>query len=405
MKILLVNKYFFIKGGAENSFFQTAKILEKKGHEVSFFSMRHSRNMPSKYDKYFVSNVDYEKNGLRNAVRVSHKLLYSFEAKKNIVKLIKDEKPDIVHLNNIYHQLSPSILHAIKQFDLPVVMSLRDYKMVCASYLRLSKGKVCNACRNGKYYHCYLASCVKNSRLKSLLSMVEMYLHHKILRIYDLVDVFISPSQSLKSNLVEIGFKGNVVYLPNFVNTNNFVPKFNYKQKTIVYFGRLSREKGLETLIDAIKDIKDVHLKIVGEGPLRNDLEKRAQNGNNRNIRFLGYKTGEQLKHEIRESMFTVLPSECCENNPRSIIEAFALGKSTLASRIGGIPELVKDGETGITFEPGNLGDLTEKLIAMLKNPDKVSQMGKSARKMIKKKYNAESHYDNLMKIYKSVMI
>jgi len=405
MKILLANKFFFIKGGAENSIFLTAKVLKKGGHEVSFFSMRHSRNMPSKYDKYFVSNVDYKKNGLRNAVRVSHKLLYSFEAKRNIVKLIKDEKPDIVHLNNIYHQLSPSILHAIKQFDLPVVMSLRDYKMVCASYLRLSNGKLCNACRNGNYYHCYLASCVKNSRLKSLLSTVEMYLHHKILRIYDLVDVFISPSQSLKSNLKEMGFKGKVVYLPNFVDTNNFVPKFNYKQKTIVYFGRLSREKGLETLIDAVKDIKDVYLKIVGEGPLKNDLEERAQKGNNRNIRFLGYKTGEQLKHEIRESMFTVLPSECYENNPRSIIEAFALGKSALASRIGGIPELVKDGETGITFEPGNIGDLTEKLIVMLKNPDKVSQMGKSARKMIEKKYNAESHYDNLMKIYKSVMI
>ena len=280
MKILLSNKFFFIKGGAENSFFLTAKVLKKGGHEVSFFSMSHSRNIPSKYDKYFVSNVDYEKNELRNAVRVSHKLLYSFEAKRNIVKLIKDEKPDIVHLNNIYHQLSPSILHAIKQFDLPVVMSLRDYKMVCASYLRLSKGKVCDACKGGSYYHCFLKSCVKESSLKSLLSTIEMYLHHKIFHIYDLVDVFISPSQSLKSNLVEIGFKGNVVYLPNFVNTNNFVPKFNYKQKTIVYFGRLSREKGLETLIDAVKDIKDVYLKIIGEGPLINDLEERAQKGN-----------------------------------------------------------------------------------------------------------------------------
>jgi len=400
MKILLVNKYFFIKGGAENSFFLTAKILKKGGHEVAFFSMQHPRNILSKYRKYFVSNVDYQKNGIRNKIRVSLKLLYSFEAKRNIIKLIEDERPDIIHLNNIYHQLSPSILHAIKQFRLPVVMSLRDHKMVCAAYLMFSKGKVCDACKGGSYYHCFLKSCVKESSLKSLLSTIEMYLHHKIFHIYDLVDVFVSPSQSVKSNLKEMGFKGSIVHLPNFVDTSEYEPTFSYKQKSVVYFGRLSREKGLNTLIEAVKDIKELDLKIIGEGPERKHLEKKAQKGKHRNIRFLGYKTGEQLKNEIKESMFTILPSECYENNPRSIIEAFALGKPALGSRIGGIPELIKDGESGMTFKSGDVDDLREKLIVMLENPNRVLQMGKSARKIVEKKYDAKSHYDKLMEIY-----
>jgi len=402
MKILLANKYFYLKGGAETSFFQTAKLLEDKGHKVIFISMIHPRNLPSIYEKHFVSNVNYEQGNLIDNINASLKILYSFEARRKIEKLIKDKKPDIAHLNNIYHQISPSILHSLKRFDIPVIMSLRDFKLVCASYSMLCDGKICEVCKAGRYYNCFFRGCVKNSKAKSLLNTIEMYLHHKILHIYDLVDVFISPSRFLKSKLKEMGFKDKIVYLPNFVNIDEFIPKYDWDESSIVYFGRLSKEKGLFTLIEAVKGL-NVKLKIIGEGPMKEALGCRVKDEGIKNVELLGYKTGEDLKDEIRESMFVVLPSEWYENNPRSIIEGFALGKPAIGSRIGGILELVKDNETGLTFKTGNADDLREKIIHLFKKPAEIETMGRNARKMVEEEFNSEKHYEKLIEIYKQV--
>jgi glycosyltransferase involved in cell wall biosynthesis len=404
MKILLANKYFYLKGGAEVSFFETAKLLESKGHKVIFFSMQHPHNFSSEYEKYFVSNVDYENDGFKIKIDASLKLLYSFEAKRKIKELIEKEKPDIAHLNNIYHQISPSILHSLKKFRIPMIMTLRDYKIICASYSMLNNGSVCEACKNGRYYNCFFRGCVKNSRTKSLLNTIEMYLHHKMLHIYDLEDVFISPSKFLKSKLEEMGFKRKIVYLSNFVNVGDYQPQYEYEENSIVYFGRLSKEKGLFTLIEAVKGL-DVKLKIIGEGPMKEALGCRVKDEGIKNIEFVGYKTGEDLKDDIRKSMFVVLSSEWYENNPRSIIEGFALGKPAIGARIGGIPELVRDEETGLSFEAGSAEDLHFKIKYLINSPEKIVKMGKNARKFVEEELNAEKHYQRLMEIYKEAMI
>ncbi len=406
MKILLANKFFYLKGGSEYVFFEQAELLKRKGHKIIFFSMKHPENFPSEYEKYFINQVDYEKGGMKNKLSASFKLLYSFEAKRKIEELIRNEKPDIAHLHNIHHQISPSILHTLKKYNIPTVLTLHDYKMVCASYSMLADNEICQACRNGRYYNCFLKKCVKNSRIKSLLNTIEMYLHHKILHIYDLVDVFISPSRFLKDKLREMGFKREIVYLPNFVNVDEFEPQYEPKEKTIIYFGRLSREKGLFTLIEGVKDL-DVKLKIMGEGPVRESLELgvRSRELGVRSegvgdVEFLGYKAGKDLKDEIRKSMFVVVPSEWYENNPRSIIEAFALGKTVLGSNIGGIPELIKDKERGLLFEPQNKEDLREKMQYLLQNPQKIIEMGRNARKFVEVELNEEKFYKRLMEIY-----
>ncbi|HEC93677.1 MAG TPA: glycosyltransferase family 1 protein [Candidatus Atribacteria bacterium] len=416
MKILLANKFFYLKGGSEYVFFEQAELLKKRGHKIIFFSMKHPKNFSSKYEEYFINQVDYEKGGIRTKISASFKLLYSFEAKRKIDELIRNEKPDIAHLHNIYHQISPSILHALKRYNIPIVLTLHDCKIVCASHLMLANGKVCEACKNGRYYNCFLKKCVKNSKVKSLLNTIEMYLHHKILHIYDLVDVFISPSRFLKDKLREMGFKKEIVYLPNFVNVDEFNPFYEWEEKSIVYFGRLSREKGLFTLIEAVKDL-DVKLKIIGEGPIRESLELGVRSegvGDDGvrsrelgvrsegvgNVEFLGYKAGKDLKDEIRKSMFVVVPSECYENNPRSVIEAFALGKPVLGSNTGGIPELVKDKERGLLFEAGNKEDLRERIQYLLQNLQKVIEMGKDARKFVEEELNEERFYRRLMEIY-----
>ena len=231
-----------------------------------------------------------------------------------------------------------------------------------------------------------------------------MYLHHRILHIYDLVDAFISPSRFLKSKLEEMGFKKKIVYLPNFVNLQDYQPEYGWQENSIVYFGRLSKEKGLFTLIEAVKGL-DVKLKIIGEGPIRESLEHSAKSKEIGNIEFLGYMSGEDLKNEIKKSMFVVLPSEWYENNPRSIIEGFALGKPAVGARIGGIPELVKDGETGLNFETGNVEDLRSKIKYLINNTDKIVVMGKNARRFVEVELNQEVHYKKLIEIYNSVSV
>lgn len=401
MKILLANKYFYLKGGAENSFFETARLLQERGHKISFFSMRGPHNYPSSYEKYFVSNVDYEREGLINKLNVSLKLLYSFEARKKIESLLLEENPDIAHLNLIYHQISPSVIHSLKKFKVPIIMSLRDYKLICGSYKMMRGNSACEACKNKKYFQCFLNKCVKGSMGKSLLNTMEMYLHHSFMKIYDEISVFISPSRFLKRKMEEMGFKGDIVYLPNFVDLDNFLPSYGCEEKSIIYFGRLSSEKGLFTLLEAVKLIPQIRLKIVGDGPLRTDLEALIEKERLKHVKCYGYLTGENLKREIHASSAVVLPSEWYENNPRSIIEGFALGKPAIGARIGGIPELVIDHRTGFTFEPGNARDLRDKILTLTKDPRMSMEFGRNAREFAKENLNAEIHYQKLMQVYK----
>jgi len=404
MKILVINKYLFKKGGDAISSLATGCLLASKGHEVVFWGMADSQNPSYPYENIFIKNIDFNaQKNIKDKILVSLNVLYSLEAKHKIEKLITLERPDIVHLNNFAHQISPSILHIFKKCNIPCVMTMHDYKMVCPTYSMLLNGKPCEKCKGGKYYQCFINRCTKNSYAKSLLNTAEMYLHHNVLHIYDIVDTFISPSMFLKLKCKEMGFEREVEYLPNFVENRQFVPFYNWEERSVVYFGRLSQEKGLLTLTDAVKGV-GVKLKIIGEGPLKKTLDAKVKDEDIKNVYFLGYQTGEALMGEIRKSMFVVLPSECYENNPRSIIEGFALGKPALGARIGGIPELVKDNVTGLTFEAGNVDDLKRKIEQLLNSPDKIIEMGKNARKYVEDNLSPDKHYEKLMQIYQDAI-
>jgi len=404
MKVLLANKFFYRKGGAEVVFFATAKLLQRYKHEVVFFCMEHPQNLLSPFDKYFVSNVDLSNgHGLVQQLKSAGRILYSFQARDKISRLIREERPAIAHLHNIYHQISPSIIDALKKRDIPIVMTLHDYKLTCPVYTLFSKGKVCEKCKGGRYYRAFLSRCTKGSRSKSAVNVVEMYLHHKILQIYKRVDLFISPSKFLIEKTKEMGFKGDIVYLPNFVDLTEYQPSYNNDNKSVVYFGRLSREKGLSILIDAVKGL-DVQLKIIGDGPQREQLVEKVKREGLKNVVLMGYKTSRQLHGEIEKSIVVVVPSEWYENNPRSIIEAFALGKPAVGARVGGISELVKDEETGLTFEAGDPRDLRKKIESLVRDKDKVICMGKRARELVERDFTPEKHYKSLIKIYKMAM-
>lgn len=401
MKILLINKFLYPKGGDAISTLETGRLLSQKGHSVFYWGMKHAKNPDYPYSEYFVDNIDYERQSVREKISNSLKILYSFETRRKIEKFTNEVvKPDIVHLNNFAHQISPSILHVLEKYRIPAVMTMHDYKLVCPSYTMLSNNKVCERCKEGRYYWCFFKGCTKNSYAKSLINTIEMYLHHKILHIYDEINTFISPSKFLAEKLKQMGFKKEIVVLPNFVRIDEFKPEYSCRENSICYFGRLSFEKGLIALIDAIKGL-GILLKIIGGGPLSETLKFKVKSENISNVKFLGYKTGIELYNEIKNSMFTILPSECYENNPRGVLESFALGKPVVGSRIGGIPELVVDNYTGLTFEPKNAEDLREKIIYLLKNSEKIIELGKNARKFVEENHSPERHYKQLLEIYK----
>jgi len=400
LKILLVNKYFFMRGGAEAVFFDTAELLRARGHRVIDFSMRHPRNFSSFFSKYFVSEIDFRQSGsLSRKIKAGARLLYSRRAGRQIEKLVKKEKPRLAHLHNIYHHISPSIIPVLKKHGIPVVMTLHDYKLLCPVYTLFNRGEICVRCLPGKYYWCLLKKCRNDSYGASLLNTFEMYLHHKILDVYGSVDIFISPSRFLRNTMEKCGFGNKVYYLPNFLKPEDYLPDYAGRENRIVYFGRLSPEKGLFTLLSALKGLP-LRCWIIGDGPSREKLKERVEKESISNISFRETQSPEKLKKLISKSLFVVLPSEWYENSPRSVIEAFALGKPVVASRIGGIPELVKDYKTGLTFEPGNAEDLRAKLELLSRDHGLAEKMGRVARKFVEENLNPEKHYRELMKIY-----
>jgi glycosyltransferase involved in cell wall biosynthesis len=403
MKILLVNKFFFLKGGTERSFFDTARILTEKGHKVIFFSMEDPNNFDSSSSEYFIKNIDFTSPlPFMEKIRGAAHLIYSAEAKKKIKKIIKDEHPDIVHLHNIHSQISPSILSVLKNENIPCVMTLHDYKMVCPVYTLFLRGKTCERCSQKKFYHCLLNKCTKNSYMKSLLNTLEMYIHHSVLHIYDLVDAFISPSHFLIDKLGKMGFTKSISYVPNPIFPDEFKCSYNEGTRTLMYFGRLSHEKGLHTLLKAVKGI-DADCQIHGQGPLEHELKKVKQREQLDNVTFYGHSGKEEIIEFLKRALFVVMPSEWYENSPYAVMEAFASGKPVIGSHIGGIPEFVIEKETGLTFQPGNEDELRHHILYFLNNPDKVLEMGKKARKLAEEKLNPAAFYDRLFSIYEKV--
>jgi glycosyltransferase involved in cell wall biosynthesis len=400
MKVLLVNKFFYRRGGSEAVFFDTADLLEAEGDDVVFFSMRHPSNLPSAQSSYFVSHIDFQtRRGLLDELKASGRVLFSLEARRNLQALLARERPHVVHLHNIHHQLSPSILSLLRRHDLPVVMTLHDYKMVCPIYTMMAGGRPCDSCRSGRYYYCVAKRCSGRSYLRSALATLEMYLHHTVLRSYRIVDMFMSPSRFLMRTLAEMGLRLPVSHLPNSLNPADYVPTYTWQERSIAYVGRLSAEKGLLTLIDAVKSLP-VTCKIIGDGPVRKELERACAAQGLDNVSFRGHQTHDELAREVSKSMFVVVPSEWYENSPRSVIEAFAWGKPVIGSRIGGIPELVIDGKTGFTFSPGNAMELRERVLHLLQRPESIAGLGRHARAYVEQHLNHRTYLRRLRRIY-----
>ena len=401
MKILMVNKFYYIKGGSETYYFELKRLLESKGHTVIDFSMQDEKNFVSPYSNYFVENVDYNnKEGIFSRIKAAADIIYSFESKRKFERLVNEVKPDCIHLHIFQHQISPSILDVIKKYHIPTIYKAHDLKMLCLNYKMMHHGKLCEQCRGGKYFYCVLNKCVKDSYLKSCVNVVEGYVH-RWRHSYDAINVIITPSLFYKKIFEKFGINCNrVIHIPNFIDFNKHEIEFSEdRENYYLYYGRLSKEKGIMTLIKAVENL-NVQLKIAGTGPLEEDVRQYVADKKISNIMFLGFKTGKDLSNIVGNAKAIILPSEWYENGPYSAIEALQLGRPIIGADIGGIPELIDN--NGYLFKSGNIDSLKDDILKLEKlDNEQYGVFKDNSLNLFEKNYTNEKHYRLLKEAYR----
>ena len=406
MRILQCNKFHYVKGGAERYYLDVSRRLVLRGHEVIPFAMEDPRNEPSEHARCFVHAIDYRSrlSPLRK-LREGFHAIYSFEAARKLRALARQTRLDVAHLHNIYHQLSPSVIVALNRLDVPMVMSLHDYKVICPGYLLMTHGEICERCKGGRFWNAVVHRCLLDSYPASVVGWAEATLHRR-LRTYEKIARFLCPSQFLLEKFAEFGVpREKLVHFPYFLPVEEYAPAFA-PSDYFIYLGRLSREKGIATLLQALRQRHGTRLtcRILGEGPLEADLRRRAEKWGLRRVEFSGYQQGGALHQTIREAAFTVVPSEWYENLPFAVLESFALGTPVVGSRIGGIPEMVEHGDTGLTFPAGDPTELARAIDWMEAHPDDAVEMGRRARQVIEQRYTPEPHLQRLERLYRRVL-
>ena len=402
-RVLQINKFHYAAGGAETYYFALSDLLRDHGHRVGHFSMTHPENEATEYAKYFVNYIDYEQPGLAAKVRNAAKIIYSFEARRKLARLLDDEPFDLAHLHNFHHQLSMSILPEFKRRGMAVVYTTHDLKPVCPNYRMLTHDGICHRCKGKAFYQALRHKCMKGSSLKSLVSVLEMYFHY-FMGYYEMVDFFVTPSAFYRDTFIEWGLDPKrIVHVPNFVHVNRFEPRYE-PGDYFLYIGRLSWEKGIPTLVEAMADLPESRLLVVGAGDGEEEVRRKVAALGLTHVELLGYKAGSELESLIRNCLAIVLPSEWYENGPMSVIEAYAYGKPVIGARIGGIPEMVEEGATGLLFESGDVEDLRRALRELLARRATVPEMGRRGRLRAEKEYDAPVHWERIRAVYERVL-
>lgn len=398
--LLSINNYHYSRGGAETVYLEHNRMFERQGWTVVPFSMRHPRNLPSRWDEYFVDEIEFgQQYSLRQKLARVPRVIYSVQARRRLGRLIDAAAPDICHAHNIYHHISPSILGLIRKRQLPVVMTLHDLKLACPAYQMLAHDGICERCRGGRLHNVVRHRCIKDSTALSAVVMIEATLHRLLGSYSRCVDRFVVPSRFYARKLQEWGFDpARFRYVPNFVDVERHEPDCKAGHN-VIYFGRLSREKGLHTLVRAVAKVQ-ARLAIAGTGPELESLQGLAAEIG-ADVDFLGHLTGSALHEAVRRARAVILPSEWYENAPMSILEAYALGKPVIGASIGGIPELIRDGVTGCRFESGSVVSLAAAIdrILSLRDSD-VMEMGSAAREWVGADFTADAYQERMAQVY-----
>lgn len=397
MKVILANNYFYMRGGAERVMFNDLDALSTRGVEVVPFSAVDPANLPSDHSDEFAEGVDVHATSASGRLRAAREAIHCARTAKAFARLLDKERPDIVHFHNIYGRLTTSILPLARERGIASVLTVHDYKVACPAYLMLRNGKPCMACVDGRYSRCAIHRCHKGNLAASTVYAIEAWYSRKS-GSYDAVSAFLCPSRFIGDVLQQSGIdESRIIYHPNCVNPEAYEP--SYEGAYALFTGRLSHEKGIATLLEAVKGT-GIPLKIAGTGPLLQSLEDQVAKGGLKDITFEGHCTGERLAALYRGAAVVVVPSEWFENAPMVILEAFAYGKPVVAARIGGIPEMIEEGQTGRLFMPGHALELRYTLGNLWNRPDELRRMGRNARSAVETRFSEKRRVASLIAIY-----
>ena len=393
-------------------YFNTGDLLKKHGHEVVYFSMTSKEDVPDKNSDLFPKRYDIESLSLLQKLKGAKSYFYNKEAARLLEELIKREHPEVAHIHLLWGGLSPSVFRILKKYKIPIVHTAHDYRMVCPAYIfRDGNGNVCERCCKWHYTNCMIRRCAKNKILLSIIMTLEMYYRNLIYNPVKYIDYFIFVSHFSLNKHIEHDSrfsKAKTRVLYNFSNQDvldYYREEFSEDHNYYLYYGRLSWEKGVETLIKAFSKKKNLNLKIVGTGPIEKELKMQCEKLKALNIEFLGYKKGKDLYRIIERAKFVCVPSEWYENNPMTIIESYTLSVPVIGAKIGGIPELIDEGNTGFLFTPGSVNSLLEAINkSEAISHDFYCTMKVNAKHFANSKFNSEMYYNNLIDIYNSVV-
>jgi glycosyltransferase involved in cell wall biosynthesis len=401
--LLSINNYFYPRGGAEVLFLEQNRLLENIGWQVVPFAMRHSKNLSTPWSDYFPDEIELGQSytlpaKLLNAQRV----IFSFQARERMRHLLDQVRPRIAHAHNVYHHLSPSVLPLLRKRGIPVVMTIHDLKLACPAYTMMAHNKPCERCRGGKIHNVAINRCIKGSLGLSSLVMLETFLH-RVLRLYESnVSRFVVPSRFVLEKLVQWGWAcDRFAYIPNFVDIDRFRGDHAIGDR-FVYCGRLEALKGVETLVRAAALARQP-LTMVGSGSEEGRLRRLAEELRS-DVRFLGHQTKDALVDVIQSARAIVVPSECNENAPLALLEGYAAGRPVIGARMAGIPELVREDETGALFAAGEVEALAAELDRFARLPNgRVAAMGAAGRRWVEQDFTATVYRDRLLSLYDSL--
>ncbi|PIZ98702.1 MAG: hypothetical protein COX77_03725 [Candidatus Komeilibacteria bacterium CG_4_10_14_0_2_um_filter_37_10] len=394
MKILLINKFHYLQGGADRHYLELGQELEKQGHQMHYFSMHHPNNLVTSDQKYFVDYLNFGQLHFDlTAIKKIFRLFYSWQARCRLAKLLRQWQPDIAHLHNIYHQLSPSIISLLKKRGIPTVMTVHDYYLINPNYNLFHQNQIFDPQRN-LYWQVLKNKAIKDSYLASLVDIVAHFWHRHY---YRKIDCFVCPSKYLARRLQLVYPQNKIIILPNFTfsSAQNYIPT-NY----FVYVGRISKEKGVATLLQVAAQLPRSRFVIVGEGPARVSLQKQYALTN---VEWLGQQSSDKISKIIGQARALLIPSEWPENCPLVILESFATGTPVIASNIGGIPELVIDQFNGLLFKSGDQMALQQNIEKISSQVQLREQLRQGASNSFSQ-YTFAIYYQKLMSIYESLL-
>ncbi len=394
--VLAVNNHHHLVGGSERYYLELGKLLESRGHRVVHLSTKDPRNHAPSGPALFLEPVDLAHPGPRDLLRFH----YSRRSAGAVRQLLREHAPDVAHLHIYYGHMTASILAPLRRAGVPIVQTLHEYKLICPVYRLVSGDRVCEACDGGRFWRALPRRCNRGSLARTALSVSESYVSRWLGAVRH-VDHFLASSDFLRRKVIEHGLPAErVSWLPSFVDAAALEPARS-PGRHLLYFGRLERLKGVLTLLEAARELGDLPLLVAGQGEARPEIEARICAGGLDHVRLLQPRDGPELHALIRESLCSVLPSEWYENCPMSVLETMALGRPVVAARIGGIPELVREGETGLLFEPGNAEELAQRLRWLREHPRQALEMGARGRELVLSEFGPERHYERLLEVYR----